>query len=41
MSTFSSQLVRLGGAMFSCFVLTGMLKVLEMGAESNEISLVA
>lgn len=27
--------------MFSCFVLTGMLKVLEMGAESNEISLVA
>jgi len=41
MSTFYRQLVRLGGAMFSCFVLTAMLKVLEMGAENNYISFVA
>lgn len=27
--------------MFSCFVPTGMLEMLEMGTERNEISLVA
>lgn len=41
MSTFYWQLVSLGGVMFSCFVPTGMLEMLEMGTERNEISLVA